>query len=124
MAATFLRRIALPNLFRLGFETMPEEGAAAGHARWIAQHILAHGAATITSSEIGRVYNNLRGKVTEIVAAMEVLADTGWVRPADTRKLPPQVNPAVHVDFAAAAAAEKARRAAVVELIKTKVQAL
>ena len=86
MAATFLRRIALPNLFRLGFETMPEEGAAAGHARWIAQHILAHGAATITSSEIGRVYRDLRGKVTEIAAAMDVLVDTGWVqRPTPAR---------------------------------------
>ena len=126
MAATFLRRIALPNLFRLGFETMPEEGAAAGHARWIAQHILAHGAATITSSEIGRVYRDLRGKVTEIAAAMDVLVDTGWVQAADSRKDGRRwaVNPAVHVDFAAAAAAEKARRAAVVELIKVKVQTL
>jgi len=26
MAAIFLRRIMLPNLFRLGFETLPEEG--------------------------------------------------------------------------------------------------
>lgn len=126
MAATFLRRIALPNLFRLGFETMPEEGAAAGDSRWIAQHILAHGIAAITSSEIGRVYRDLRGKVNEITMAMDVLVDAGWVRTADARKDGRRwvVNPAVHVTFAVAAAAEKARRAAVVELIKTKVQSL
>jgi len=92
----------------------------------IAQHILAHGTATITSSEIGRVYRDLRGKTAEIAATMEILIDTGWVQPADTRKDGRRwvVNPAVHVDFAGAAAEEKARRAAVVEAIKVKVQSL
>jgi hypothetical protein len=33
MAANFLKRVVLPNLFRLGYETLPEEGAPAGHAR-------------------------------------------------------------------------------------------
>ena len=126
MAATFLRRIALPNLFRLGFETMPEEGAAAGHARWIAQHILAHGLADIRARDIGRACKDLRGRPVEIAAAMEVLVDTGWVQAVETRRdsLHWAVNPAVHVDFADAAAAEKARRSAVVELIKAKVQDL
>ena len=57
---------------------------------------------------------------------MDVLVDTGWVQAADSRKDGRRwaVNPAVHVDFAVAAAAEKARRRAVVELIKIKVQAL
>ena len=126
MAATFLRRVALPNLFRLGFETMPEAGAAAGHARWIAEHILAHGLGDIRARDIGRCCKDLRGKSEEISAAMDVLVDVGWALPIATRRdsLHWAVNPAVHVKFAAAAAAEKARRAAVVELIKVKVQSL
>ena len=126
MAANFLRRIALPNLFRLGFETMPEEGAAAGHARWIAEHVLAHSLTDIRARDIGRCCKELRGKSQEIAIAMEVLVDAGWARPTATRRdsLQWEINPAVHLDFAVAAAAEKARRAKVVELIRTKVQSL
>ena len=78
MAATFLRRIALPNLFRLGFETMPEEGAPAAHARWLAGHVLAHKSDTITAREIGRAYRPLRGKPIVIEQTMAVLCDAGW----------------------------------------------
>ena len=126
MASTFLRRVALPNLFRLGFETMPEAGAAAGHARWIAKHVLAHGSDTITARDIGRAYNELRGKVDEIATAMAMLVDTGWAALVESRKdgLRWAVNPAVHERFAAAATEEKARRRAVVELIRTRVQDL
>ena len=66
MAATFLRRIALPNLFRLGFETLPEAGSPATHARWIAGHVLAHGLDNITASKIGRAYRELRGKLKDL----------------------------------------------------------
>jgi Protein of unknown function (DUF3987) len=54
-AATWLRKIVLPNLYRLGFETMPEEGALASHARWIAGHILSHRLDHITARDIGRL---------------------------------------------------------------------
>ena len=116
----------LPNLFRLGFETVPEEGAASGHARWIAQHILAHGLTDIRARDIGRCCKDLRGKSEEIAVAMEVLVDVGWAKAVETRRDSQHwaINPAVHVDFAAAAAEEKARRAAVVEQIKIKVQSL
>ena len=127
MAATFLRRIALPNLFRLGFETMPEEGAAAGHARWIAQHILAHSLTDITRPR----YWPLSARNYGARARRSPSPWRFWLMPAGrapptTRKdsLQWAINPAVHVDFAVAAAAEKARRAAVVELIKIKVQSL
>ena len=111
MAANFLRRIALPNLFRLGFETMPEEGAAAGHARWIAEHVLAHGLTDIRARDIGRSCKDCGASGREIAVAMEVLVDAGWARPTTRRdSLHWEINPAVHLDFAVAAAAEKARR--------------
>ena len=122
-AATFLRRIALPNLFRLGFETLPEEGAQGGHARWIAGHILAHKAQDITAREIGRAYRPLRGDPAGTTWAMDILSDAGWAIPAESRRDSQrwEINPMVHERFAAAAAQEKNRRAAVIETLKSKV---
>lgn len=122
-AATFLRRIALPNLFRLGFETLPEEGAPAAHARWLAGHILAHEAQSITAREIGRAYRPLRGKPYEVEAAMGILIDAGWTTQTEGRHDSQcwLVNPAVHGRFAEAAAQEKIRRAAVIATIRTPV---
>ena len=125
MAATFLRRIVLPNLFRLGFETMPEEGEPAAHARWLAGHILAHRLECITARDIGRVYRHLRGKRGETDAAMSVLVDTGWAVPSETSRtdsLSWNVNPAVHEHFSAAAAIERNRRDHVREIIRQKVE--
>jgi hypothetical protein len=112
MAATFLKRIVLPNLFRLGFETLPENGAPAGHARWIAGYILAHKVDTITARTIGRVYRPLRGKPAEISEAMAVLVDASWARSSEGRhdSAAWAINPAVHQIFETAAQAEKARR--------------
>ena len=77
MAATFLRRIALPNLFRLGFETLPEEGAPATHARWIAGHILAHGLDSITATRsAGPIASCVASRATAY--AMAILVDSGW----------------------------------------------
>ena len=125
-AATFLRRIALPNLFRLGFETMPEEGAPIGHARWLAGHILAHQVERITASEIGRAYRPLRGKPLEINDAMAVLCHVGWCHPAEGRHDGARwtVNPAVYVSFAKAAVLEKERRASVQKAIRQAVSDL
>lgn len=111
-AATFLRRIALPNLFRLGFETMPEEGASAAHSRWLAGYILAHRSEVVTAREIGRAHRSLRGKPTEIDQAMGVLCDAGWAAPAEGRYDGARwtINPAVHAHFAEAAKIEKDRR--------------
>jgi Protein of unknown function (DUF3987) len=125
-AATYIRRIVLPNLFRLGYETMPEEGLSAAHVRWIAGYILAHKSEQIRAREIGRAYNALRGKPQEIAEIMGVLVDAGWVMETDTRadSLCWRVNPAVHGRFKAAAEAEKQRREAVRELIRKKVSEL
>ena len=122
-AATFLRRIALPNLFRLGFETMPEEGAPAGHAHWLAGYILAHQSEIITAREIGRAYRPLRGKPREIDQAMAVLCDAAWACPAESRYDGARwsVNPAVHARFAAAAAIEKERRARAMHALREKI---
>src|SRR5918996_294680 len=111
-AATYIRRIVLPNLFRLGYETMPEEGLPAAHVRWIAGYILAHKSEQIRAREIGRAYNALRGKPQEIAEIMGVLVDAGWVMETDPRadSLCWRVNPAVHGRFKAAAEAEKQRR--------------
>jgi Protein of unknown function (DUF3987)/Protein of unknown function (DUF3102) len=122
-AATFLRKIVLPNLFRLGFDTMPEEGEPAAHARWIAGHILAHGLERVTAREIGRACRQLRGKPEEIEQSMEVLVHAGWADRAQARtdSLQWHVNPAVHQVFAAAAKSEKDRRERVVKLLRTRV---
>ena len=123
MAATYLRRIALPNLFRLGFETLPEEGAQAGHARWIAGHILAHQAQDITAREIGRAYRPLRGDPAGIAWAMDILSmPAGPSRPnhAGTASGGKSTRWCTS-RFAAAAAQEKNRRAAVIETLKSKV---
>ena len=50
-------------------------------ARWVAEHILAHGHAKVTRRDIGRASVGLRGESDKIVHAMEVLTDAGWCRP-------------------------------------------
>ena len=127
MAATFLRRIVLPNLFRLGFESLPDKESAT-HVRWIAGHILARNVEKITARDIGRAYRELRGDHRMIAQAIEFLCDCGWARPTiwDKRHNPYQwdINPEVHTRFATAAAAEKERRDAVIALLRSKVSDL
>jgi Protein of unknown function (DUF3987) len=125
-AATFLRRIALPNLFRLGYETIPEEGQPAAHVRWLAGYILAHQSEQIRAREIGRVYRPLRGKPQETAEIMAVFCDAGWATVTDTRhdSLCWRINPAVHGRFKEAAEAERKRRADIVELVRKKVSDL
>jgi Protein of unknown function (DUF3987) len=126
MAAAFLRRIALPNLFRLGFETMPEEGAPVTHARWLAGHLLAHKSDYITAREIGRAYRPLRGKPMEIDQTMAFLCDAGWATPAEGRHDSARwaINPIVHARFAAIAEVEQDRRATVLNLIRQSITEL
>ena len=81
---------------------------------------------SITARDVGRAYREIRGKMAEIVATMDLLDHAGWVqphpeRPRDTAWL---VNPHIHHVFAKQAAAEKARRAAVREQIRTSVAEL
>lgn len=126
-AATFIRKIVLPNLYRLAFETIPEEGTAQSAARWIAGHMLAHKSEKITAREIGRAYRPLRGKAEETAQAMAVLDDASWTRPVAGRQHDSavwEVNPLVHTVFATAAAHEKDRRARVIEALKQKVSDL
>jgi hypothetical protein len=125
-AATFLRRIALPNLFRLGFETMPEDGAPVAHARWIAGHVLAHKLERVIARDIGRAFRPLRGKPLEIEQAMEIMCHAGWADQIQGRHDSQQwhVNPAVHTIFAKAAAEEKERRDRIVQTIRQKVSDL
>ena len=85
--------------------------------------ILAHRAEYITASEIGRAYRPLRGKPAGIGEAMAVLNDAGWTRPVESRHDGARwaINPAAYKVFAAAAAAERDRRAQVRQAIKTQV---
>jgi hypothetical protein len=124
-AAAFIRRILLPNLFRLGFESLPE-GNELSHARWIAGHILTHRLAHITAHQIGRANRKLRGKPIAISEAMDVLDHAGWTALAETRVdgLRWTVNPAVHERFAKAAAQERADRERVRDLIRRQVSEL
>jgi hypothetical protein len=122
-AAMFLRRVALPNLFRLGFETLPEEGAPTAHARWIAGHVLAHKLERVIARDIGRAYRPLRGKALETEQAMAVLCDAGWSRRIEGRHDSPRwaINPAIHTRFEQTAAAERDRRQRVLKSIRAAV---
>ena len=124
-AATLIRTVVLPNLLRLGFETLPD-GKEQANARWIAEHILANKLSHITARDVGRAFRPLRGKLLEIAASMDVLTHAGWTLQTEARAdgIRWEVNPAVHTRFAAAAAAEKARRRSVRGLIKRKMTEL
>jgi hypothetical protein len=126
-AATFLRRIALPNLFRLGFDTLPDDGATAAHVRWVAGYVLAHQSVSITARDIGRAYRPLRGKPRDIGQVMDVLVHAAWVAAAGDGRHDSaswNVNPAVHSKFAEAAAAEQERRRRVQQAVREKVSDL
>jgi hypothetical protein len=60
-AATLIRKVVLPNLLRLGFETLPD-GKEQANARWIAEHILANKLPHITARDVGRAFRPLRGQ--------------------------------------------------------------
>lgn len=124
-AAALIREVVLPNLFRLGFETLPD-GKEQANARWIAEHILTHRSEHLTARDIGRAFRKLRGKPQEIAGCMEILTHAGWATQTEARAdgVRWKINPKVHVQFAAAAKAERARRDAVKALIRQKVREL
>jgi hypothetical protein len=114
-------------LFRLGYHTMPEDGFIGSHARWIAGYILARGCKSITMSQIGRAYRDLRGQSQEIQRVMQFLSDAGWVTLEEQTRHDSfvwRVSPAVHTVFSARAKAELEHRELVRELIKIKVSDL
>ncbi len=123
-AANFIQQLVLPNLFRLGYHTMPEDGFIGSHARWIAGYILARECRSISMSQIGRAYRELRGKTREFQIVMQFLSDAGWVAPEEQTRHDSfvwRVNPAVYTVFSARAKEERERREQVRELIKIKV---
>lgn len=120
-AANFMRHILLPNLMRLGFETMPDGGTGQVHARWIAGYLLSGKARAVTQHEIGRAYRDLRGVPKETEQAMAILEDAGWVRRSASGRhdsIKWEVNPVIHTRFAKAAAMERERRAAARKAIR------
>jgi hypothetical protein len=122
MAANFIRRIVAPSTFRfyreLGLDGDP-------HARWVACHILAHRLQQVSARDIGRVYHELRGDIPGIVRTMGLLEHAGWARGGQHPKTPKwEINPAVHARFVGRAAAERARRDRIQELIGTSIDEL
>jgi hypothetical protein len=103
----------LPNAARFYSDTFGSEGQIED-ARWIAGYILAHKVEKISARDIGRAYRSLRGNISGIQSAMEVLHTASWVEPAETYKFGRikkwLVNPAVHARFAELAVSEKTRR--------------
>jgi hypothetical protein len=121
MAAKFLTDVGLPNLLRLGFKTFGDADDDQAHARKLAGLILAHRLDAISVRDIGRHHRPLRGNVKRIGLVMDGLTAAGWVREANIGRHDSQVwqiNPEVHVRFAAQAAAERARRAEISRLLK------
>lgn len=124
-ACNFIMRIVVPSTFRFHTE-IGSTGLSETHARWIAGYLLSRKLTSITARDIGRAHREIRGNRAAIVATMDLLDHAGWVspdpdRPRDTAWL---VNPKVHHRFAAAAAAEKARRDAVREQVKVSIAEL
>lgn len=112
-----LTKFLLPEAVRIYTEVVASEDNTA-HARWVADHILAHGKETISVYEIGRAYKTLKGDHIAIKRAMESLELLAWVKPAGKRasvgdfgKMKWAINPRCHQIFAARAEAERKRRA-------------
>ena len=119
-ACNFIMRIVVPSTFRFHTE-IGSSGASETHARWIAGYILSRELEDITARDIGRAYGEIRGKSVEIAAAMALLDHAGWVRPniLKAKGSAWAINPQVHPAFANQAAAEKARRDAARERLRT-----
>jgi hypothetical protein len=124
-ACNFIMRIVVPSTFRFHTE-IGSTGATETHARWVANYLLSRKLDSITARDVGRAYNEIRGDRAEIVATMDMLDHAGWVqqhpeRPRDSAWL---INPRIHQVFVKQAAAEKARRAAVREQVRTSIAEL
>jgi Protein of unknown function (DUF3987) len=124
-ACRFIMRVVVPSTFRFHTE-IGSASASENHARWVAGYILSRKLSNITARDVGRAYREIRGERAEIVATMDLLDHAGWVqshpeRPRDTAWL---INPRVHSVFAAQASAEKARREAVREQVRTSIAEL
>jgi hypothetical protein len=125
--ANFMRDIILPNLLRA--DAVMFNTPQAGHARWIAGHILAHGLDRITSRDIARAYSALRSPEAKdgLASVMASLVTVGWLEPEPpTNAFKPvsawAVNPAVHLAFEARAAREREEREQTRERINAYVQ--
>lgn len=119
-----LTKFLLPEAVRIYTEVVGQEDQTA-HARWIADHILAHGLDKISVYDIGRAYKALKGDHMSIKRAMESLELLAWVKPAGKRasigdfgKMKWTVNPRCHEIFAARAEAERQRRAEATDKIR------
>ena len=113
----YMLEIILPHLIRA--DALMFLTPQTGHARWIAGHILAKGAETITTREIVHASRALRSpeQSRELTSTMGALVSIGWLDPMPPRNpLNPvnawRVNPEVHVRFAAQAARETEAREA------------
>ena len=125
MAARFMLRLVIPATFQFYLEADDSGDSPIDSARWIAGHILAHGLQGITRRDIGRASLGLRGKTQPIMDAMEVLADTAWVRSDGVSASPSwTVNPLVHVTFPELAAKERSERMQTREKIREHALAL
>jgi hypothetical protein len=123
-AASYMREVLLPHLLRA--DALLFLTPQTGHARWIAGHILASDMARdtgrVTLRDMTRAYGALRAPEhrRELVDVLTTLEVMGWLRAEpveNTAKHPSgwQVNPKLHITFAAAVAAEKDRRQRVAE---------
>jgi hypothetical protein len=124
-ACNFIMRIVVPSTFRFHTE-IGSTGPSETHARWVANYLLSRKLDSITARDVGRAYNEIRGDRAEIVATMDMLDHAGWVqqhpeRPRDSAWL---INPRIHQVLVKQAAAEKARRAAVREQVRTSIAEL
>ena len=117
-AFRLLTEFFLPEAARIYNEVM--QGAPeAQHAKWIAGHILAHGAERITVFEIRRAFSTLDGDFLAIEKACQVLELSAWITPdgkraarSDFAKMKYRVNPRVHAMFAERAERERIEREA------------
>jgi len=111
----YMREILAPMLLRAEAIMFATEQSA--HALWIAKFIIAQGEDRITARDIVQSYRPLRAPEDRATldSIMDSMCVIGWLRPEPLRgtAIKPsawRVNPQVHVNFAAQAAAERGRR--------------
>lgn len=114
-SARYMREVLLPHLLRA--EAVMFSTVQSGHARWIAGFILAHAQPRLALRDVVRAYGPLKApeQRSELMSVMQSLETMGWLRaePQDNPARPPSawaVNPLVHQQFAARAAAEREAR--------------
>ncbi|MDH4981457.1 DUF3987 domain-containing protein [Hyphomicrobium sp. D-2] len=115
-AADLMLCFFLPNALTIYQQFFGGSNPRADHARWVGDHILAHGLASITARDVCRAYGKLSKDEKALKLTMADLQAANWLGEPDYShrgSVRWAVNPGVHAIFAERARVEGHRREAV-----------